>query len=100
MIAPCAITMSLFAVNFLNAGFWRSKCTSAACYRFTENIIIETVIIAELKFRDIQRHVLFADLVECAHNSALHNRPKALNRVGVNRTDDVFMRGVADDAMR
>jgi hypothetical protein len=29
-----------------------------------ENVIVETIVVAELKFRDVQRHILSADLME------------------------------------
>ena len=36
--------------------------------RHSENIGIEPVVIAELKFSDVQRQILFADLVIAAHD--------------------------------
>ena len=74
--------------------------TLTSLNRRTENVIVEAVIISELEFGNIQRHVFLADLVERADNAAFHNRPETLNRIGVNRTDDILMRGVADDAVR
>jgi hypothetical protein len=51
---------------------------SASLNRRSENVIIEAVVISELKFRDVQRHVFGAHLVERAHHAALEDRPKAL----------------------
>jgi hypothetical protein len=42
--------------------------------RRTENVRVETVIIAELKFSNVQRHVLGDDLAERANDSALWSR--------------------------
>jgi hypothetical protein len=67
--------------------------------RRSEDVRILSVVVAELKFGNIERHVLAADLVECADNAALEDRPKAFNRVRVNRTDNVFVCGVIDDFM-
>ncbi len=67
-----------------------SDHASAACYRCPEHVGIEAVVIAELKFSDIQRHVLGAHLVERADHAALEQRPETFNRVRVNRTDHVL----------
>jgi hypothetical protein len=56
----------------------------------SENIGVHAVVVAELKFRDVQRKVLVAHLVERADYAALKDAPKTFNRVGVNRTNDVL----------
>lgn len=66
----------------------------AALNRRAENVRIVPMVVTELKFRDVQRHILGTDLVEGAHDAALENAPKAFNRVGVNRADDVTLCGV------
>jgi hypothetical protein len=76
-----------------------SDHASAACYRCSEHVGIAAVVIPELKFRDVQRQVLGADFVECADYAALEDAPKAFNRVGVNRADNIFMVGVPGDLM-
>jgi hypothetical protein len=48
----------------------------------------------------IEREVLGADLVECADDAALEDRPEALDRVGVDRADDILAARVRDDVMR
>ena len=63
--------------------------------RFAENVSVVAVVVAELELRDIQRQVLGADFVERANDAALEDRPEAFNRVGVDRADDVFVRGAA-----
>jgi hypothetical protein len=47
---------------------WPSSLTSA--YRRAENITVFTIIVAELKLGNIQRHVFCADLVERADHTA------------------------------
>ena len=37
--------------------------------RVAKNICVLPVVVAELKFRDVERHVFFADLVERAHHA-------------------------------
>jgi hypothetical protein len=64
---------------------------STSLNRRAENVVIEAVVVAELKFGDIQRHVLFADFVERADDTALEDAPEALNRLGVDRADNVLM---------
>jgi hypothetical protein len=77
-----------------------SVCASAACYRGSENIDVIAVVVAELKLRDVEREIFAADLVIGADNPALHDRPEAFNRVGVDRTDNVVTRALANDVMR
>ena len=48
---------------------------------FSENVSVKAVIVPELRFRDIQRQILLADLVEAASDAALEQAPEALNPV-------------------
>ena len=49
---------------------------STSLNRRAENIIIETVVISELKFRDVQRQIFAADFVEASDDAALEARVK------------------------
>src|SRR6185437_6992743 len=73
---------------------------SAPRYCRSENIGIAAIVIPELKLRDVQRQIFAADLVVAAHNAAFEDRPEALNRIGVDSTDDVLPGTVVDNAMR
>src|SRR6185437_10082276 len=73
---------------------------SAACYRGSKNIHVLPIVIAEFKFSDVQRQILLADLMECADDAALDDRPEAFNRVGVDCTNDVFAFRMLDDLVR
>lgn len=53
----------------------------ASINRRSENVVIESVVVAKLKFRDVQRPIFGADLVERTDNAALKDAPKALNRL-------------------
>jgi hypothetical protein len=64
--------------------------SSAPLNRRSENVVVKAVVIAELKFGDVQRHVLAAHLVERTDDTALEDRPKALNRLGMNGTNHVL----------
>lgn len=66
----------------------------------SENVRVEAVIIAELKFSDIERHIFGADLVERADDPALEDAPKAFNRIRVNRANDVLLALVLYGAAR
>ena len=77
LIAPVCWPLSSLAETVT------SDHASAACYRLPEHIGIATVIISELKFRDAQRHIFGAHLVESANHAALEDAPKAFNRVRV-----------------
>src|SRR4051794_14999626 len=68
-----------------------SDHASADCYRLPEDIGVVPVVVAELKFRDVQRQILGADLVERADDPALNQRPEAFNRLGVDRAVNVFL---------
>jgi hypothetical protein len=72
----------------------------AASNRLPENVRVLAIVVAELEFRDIQRHIFFADFVERADYAAFENRPKTLDRISMNCADDILATGVVDDAMR
>jgi hypothetical protein len=72
----------------------------ASAYCRAEDIGIETIVVTELKFRNIQRHIFFADLVKGADHAALKDRPEALNRIGVNRADNVLLAVMVNRAVR
>jgi hypothetical protein len=56
----------------------------------SENICILPVVIAELEFGNVQRHIFAAHFVECADHAALENRPETFNRLSVDGTDDIL----------
>jgi hypothetical protein len=74
--------------NFLASGYSRS-----------ENVGIEPIVVAELKFRDVQSHVFGTDLVEATNNTAFEDAPEAFNRVGMNRADNILLAVVIDRLM-
>jgi len=68
--------------------------------RHSENVVIEAVIIAELKFGNIEIKVLFANVVEGADDAVLEDAPESFNRIGVNRADNILPMGVIDSDVR
>src|SRR5260370_12608609 len=72
---------------------------SAFLNRRPEDIHVQSVVIAELELRDIERQILFADLVERPDHAALDERPETLDRLSVDRADDVLLFGVVNRPM-
>jgi len=55
--------------------------------RRSKYVQIEAVVIAELKFSDIERHIFGAHFAERADHAAFEDRPEAFNRVrGMDRS--------------
>jgi hypothetical protein len=72
--------------------------TSPYC-RF-EDIGVLSVVVPELKFRDVEREIFAAHLMEAPDNAALEDAPEAFNRVGVDCADHVFADSMAASPMR
>ena len=58
-IAPLSVRWPLSSLAETDA----SDHASAACYRRPEHIGIDAVVVAELKFRDVERHIFGADIL-------------------------------------
>lgn len=80
--------------------FHGSFCASASCYGCSENIAVVAVIVPELKFRDVEMQILFADVVEGSNDTTLEDAPEALNRIGVDSADNIFFLGMIGRCMR
>jgi len=65
----------------------------------SKDVGIRAIVIAELKFRDVERHIFAAHLVECADNTALEDTPKAFNRVRVDCANHILMPTVVNAAV-
>lgn len=72
---------------------------SASSDRLSENIGILSIVIAKLKFSNIQSKIFLADLVEGSNHASLYERPEAFNSVGMNSADDVFATRMIDGGM-
>src|SRR5258708_15489101 len=60
----------------------------------------KTVVVAELKFGDVQRHVFGADLVERGDDTELEDAPKTFNRLSMDGTDNVLVLGMVNSGVR
>jgi hypothetical protein len=77
---------------------WRGVLASRDSH--SEDVRVLSVVVAELKFGNIERHIFAAHFMERADHAALENRPKALDGLAMDRADDILPSGVIDDAMR
>lgn len=77
-----------------------SLCASAPSYGFPEDVGVIPVIIAERELCDVERQILRADFVERAHDAALQQRPKAVDRAGVDGTDNIFSIAMLNEGVR
>ena len=65
----------------------------------SENVGVAPIVVPELKFGNVQRHVLGANFMEAADDTALEDRPEAFNRIGVNRADNILLPVMIDRLM-
>ena len=61
-----------------------SAVFSASLDRCSENVVVEAIIISELKFRDVEVQIFFADVVESTDDPTFEDAPEAFDRVRVN----------------
>ncbi len=76
------------------------KSKSASFNRCSEYVCIFSVIIAEFEFRDVEREVLLADLVEGSDHAAFQDRPEAFDGLSVNRTYNVLAASMVNGGVR
>src|SRR5665213_2239473 len=73
---------------------------SASSNRFPKNVRVHAVVVAELKFGDVQGKIFGRNLVEGADNAPLQDRPEAFDGLSVNRPTDILPSGVVNSLMR
>lgn len=73
-----------------SAGAPASSDASASCHGVAENVWILAIVVTELKFGQVERQVLFADVMISADDSALEQAPKVFQVIGVDLTTHVF----------
>jgi len=67
-----------------------SSCVSATTYGRPEDVRVVPIIVPELEFRNIERQIFAADLVVGPDHSSFDERPEALNRIGMDRADNML----------
>jgi hypothetical protein len=55
----------------------------ASLNRRSENVVVEAIIVPELKLRNVKMQVFLTDVVACADHLALEDASGAFNRIGV-----------------
>ena len=76
------------------------KRTSASPNRLAEDVVILPVVVSELEFRNVERQVFSAHLVERAHDAALDERPETINGLSVDGADNVLADSVVNSRVR
>ena len=66
----------------------------------SEDFGVLAVIVSELKLSDVQMQIFFANLMISSNNATFQNRPEALNRIGVNCSNDMLANGVINELVR
>ena len=107
LAAPAASILIVYRISHENWGILFFENVSAApgidasapCYSSAKNVLTSSIVVSKFELCNI-KWVLGTDPVESAYNSALHQRPKTLNRVGVHRTNNIFLVGMPDEGVR
>jgi len=76
----------------------KDRVMLASLDRRAENVCVHPIVVSELEFGDVEREILFADLVECAHHAALNDRPEAFDGVRVDRASNILVSAMVNDA--
>src|ERR1700737_2098215 len=66
----------------------------------SENIRVLSIVVAELKLSDVERHIFAAHFMERSDYTALEYRPKAFDGLSMDCSDDVLAPGVVHSGMR
>lgn len=78
----------------------QSECGLAFPNRLAEDIGVDAIVIAKLKFSDVQRQIFGAYFMEGADHAALEDRPEAFDRVCVDRPHNVLPRCMSNNVVR
>ena len=73
---------------------------SASCYGRAEDVLVHAVVIAELKFRHIERKIFLTDLMKRADHATLEDRPEAFDGVGMDCANHILPLCMIDDLVR
>ena len=74
--------------------------TLASLDSCARDIGIHSIIVPELKFRDVQMRVFLAHLVIRPDDAALQNRPEAFDGIRMDCADDVLTGAMVNSLMR
>jgi hypothetical protein len=77
-----------------------SSVASASCYCFAENVRILPVVVTELKFIQVEREILLANVVVRPDDAPLEQRPKGFDIICVDVAANVFILGMFHAVVR
>ena len=83
-------------VAMLQAEHAAGSSCSASCYEATEHIGVFAMVMTEREFRQVEREILAADLMEAANDATFQQCPERFNRVRMDVPAHVFLSGVID----
>jgi hypothetical protein len=78
--------------------YGRAKLAPIDCR--SENVRVPPVVVAELEFGDIERHIFAAHFVECTDHTALKDRPEAFDGLSVDCANDILPPRVINSRVR
>jgi hypothetical protein len=110
--AVSALSLAVLGLYFIAAwrsGFFDSEnasasfgsvCVSATTYSRAQDVRVVPIVVPKFKLRNVERQIFAADLVISSDDTALGERPEALDRVRVDCADDVLADRVVEGLMR
>jgi hypothetical protein len=91
LVGAFAVYLISHASNLILIGRYSLPSSpSAPLDRRSEDICVLPVVVTELEFCNIERHIFPAHFVECADHATLEDRPKAFDGLSVDRSDDIL----------
>lgn len=78
----------------------RQSFISTCLHSRAEDVFVFAIVITELEFGNVKRQILLGNIMESTDEPSLDHRPKRLNRIDVNRADNVLAALVIDERMR
>ena len=73
---------------------------SASLDRRSEDVSVLPVVVAELEFGNIERHIFPAHFVERADNAALEDRPEAFDGLSMDCADNILTSRMVNSRVR
>ncbi len=58
--------------------------------RRSENVVVEPIVVSELKFRNVERQIFAANFMETSDHTAFEDAPETFNRIGVDCADNIL----------
>lgn len=98
--SPCMTSAIVQAPLCISSEHASAGACSASCYDGPKDVRVLALIVPKRKLRQVQRQVVFANVMKCSHNAALHQRPETFNIVRVHLAAHVLPAAMAARLMR